>query len=115
MTYVAVRILEQWDNLLAYFIDFLSKQNTFMTTIKNTEHFKQILSALKDEMMQCYIAFAAQDLEGFLLQFQFEQPMIHLLYQGMCKLYNSILMKFVNKKSPKVFWKYKKPDTNLCN
>ena len=53
-------------------------------------------------MTQCYIAFvafAAQYFEGFLLQFQSEQPMIHLLYQGMCKLYNSILMKFVNEKS----------------
>ena len=101
MKYVAVQILEQWDNLLAYFNDFLLKQNTFETTIKNTEHFKRILSALKDEMTQCFIAFAAfaaQDLEGFLLQFQSAQPMIHLLYQGMCKLYNSTVMKFVNKK-----------------
>ena len=35
MKYVAVGILEQWDNLLAYFIDFLPKQNTFKSTIKN--------------------------------------------------------------------------------
>ena len=40
MKYVAVRILEQWDNLLAYFTDFLPKQNTFKSTIKNTECFK---------------------------------------------------------------------------
>ena len=91
MKYVAVRILEQWDNLLAYFIDFLPKQNTFKSTIKNTERFKRISSALKDEMTQCYIAFAAQDFQGFLLQFQSEQPMIHLLDHGMCKLYNSKL------------------------
>ena len=91
MKYVAVRILEQWDNLLAYFIDFLPKQNTFKSTIKNTERFKRISSALKDEMTQCYIAFSAQDFQGFLLQFQSEQPMIDLLYHGMCKLYNSKL------------------------
>ena len=48
--------------------------------------------------LKCYIAFAAQNFEGFLLQFQSEQPMIHLLYQGMCKLFNSILMKLFNKK-----------------
>ena len=34
MKYVAVRILKQCDNLLAYFIDFLPKQNTFKSTIK---------------------------------------------------------------------------------
>ena len=46
MKYVAVQILEQWDNHLAYFINFLPKQNTFKNTIKNTERFKRISSAL---------------------------------------------------------------------
>ena len=57
MKYVAVQILEQWDNHLVYFIDFLPKQNTFKSTIKNTECFKQISSALKDEIHTMLYSF----------------------------------------------------------
>ncbi|XP_065643869.1 uncharacterized protein LOC136075251 [Hydra vulgaris] len=98
MKYVAVRILEQWVNLKEYFLTFLPKQKNFNALFK-TDRYKRICEALRNDIQtQGYLgfcAFSAQDFEAFLVQFQTESPMIHMLYPGMCKLLNSLLQKFI--------------------
>ena len=44
------------------------------------------------------MCFVAQDFEAFLWRFQFEQPMIHLLYPSMVEMIRSIMTKFIKKK-----------------
>ena len=44
------------------------------------------------------MCFVAQDFEAFLRRFQFEQPMIHLLYPSMVEMIRSIMTKFIKKK-----------------
>ena len=44
------------------------------------------------------MCFVAQDFEAFLQRFQFEQPMIHLLYPSMVEMIRSIMTKFIKKK-----------------
>ena len=54
-----------------------------------------------DYSTRAYISFCAyvsQDFEGFLLPFQGESPMIHLLYPEMCKLLVNLMRKFIKNK-----------------
>ena len=44
------------------------------------------------------MCFVAQDFEAFFRRFQFEQPMIHLLYPSMVEMIRSIMTKFIKKK-----------------
>ena len=55
---------------------------------------------LKAPLTQQYLAFgtfASQDFETFLLKFQYEQPMIHMLYTSMEELLSNLMQKFVAK------------------
>ena len=98
MKYVALRIVEQWDNLTEYFLKFLPKQKNFKGTIMKTERYQRISESLKDTLNLCYTSFAINDFESFLLPFQSEEPMIHLLYPEMYKLLESLMTKFIRKK-----------------
>ena len=44
------------------------------------------------------MTFVAQDFEAFLRKFQYEQPMIHVLYPGMIEMIRTVMTKFVRKK-----------------
>ena len=93
-------MLEQWDNLNKYFLNFIPKQKTFKYTIKETKRYKHIVEMLKAPMTQrslAFCAFASQDFETFLLKFQYEQPMIHMLYTSMEELLSNLMQKFVAK------------------
>ena len=101
MKYVAVRILEQYDNIKEYFLKFLPKEKNFKYNIKHTERYKRIENALKDPLTEGYIAFcafSAGDFESFLLPFQINEPKIHLLYPAMCKLISNLMNKFIRKR-----------------
>ena len=47
MRYIALRIVEQWDNLTEYFLKFLPKQKNFKSTIMKTECYQWISESLK--------------------------------------------------------------------
>ena len=62
---------------------------------------QRIASALKDNSTVAYISFCAyvsQDFEAFLLPFQGEEPMIHLLYPEMINLLTKLMRTFIKKK-----------------
>ena len=101
LKFLAVRLLEQWENLIEYFFKFLPKQNDFKGTIKETIRYQRIIEVIQSDLAQHYLAFRAlfsQDFEEFLLKFQSEQPMIHSLYSSMEKLSFCSMQKFVAKK-----------------
>ena len=58
-------------------------------------------SILADPMWEVYLSFCAfttGDFKLFLLQFQNNQPTIHMLYDGMFNLLRNLMKKFIKKK-----------------
>ena len=101
MKYVGVWCLEQWQNLTRYFLQFLPRQPTFKSTVAGMNRYKRIRNLFQMNTTEAYISFmvfAIQDFEAFLCRFQFEQPMIHLLYLAIVELILKLMTKFVQKK-----------------
>ena len=100
MKYVSISLLEQHPNLKEYFLKFLPKTNQY-NELKKTERYQRIKSILASPMSEVYLAFCAfatGDFESFLLWFQNDQPMIHMLYDGMFNLLTNLMKKFIRKK-----------------
>ena len=98
MKYVALRVLEQWQNITNYFLEFLPRQKNFKREVEKTQRYNRVKAALKEPLMEAYVsfvAFLAHDFEEFLIPFQTVEPMIHLLYPALCRLMNALQMKFV--------------------
>ena len=101
LKFVLVRIIEQWENLRAYFLEFLPKQKIFKREIKTTHRYVNIKEVLEDPLSLAYLAFViliANEYESFLLSFQSQEPMIHLLYPGISRLLTNMLKNFVSKR-----------------
>ena len=102
MKYVLVRIIEEWPNLKEYFITFLPMQEEFKQTIKETKRYKQILEVFENEMTLPYLSFVTflpHRYEIYLLKFQSEEPLIHMLHLDMSSLLTDLMRNFANKKS----------------
>ena len=96
-----MRCLEQWQNLLEYFLKFLPTTPTFKASVTKTERYKRQKERFQCKTSEAYLSFmcfVAQDFEAFFRRFQFEQPMIHLLYPSMVEMIRSIMTKFIKKK-----------------
>ena len=66
-----------------------------------TESCKRLKERFQCNTSEAYLSFMwfiTQDFEAFLRRFQFEQPMIHLLYLSMVEMIWSIMTKFIKKK-----------------
>ena len=101
MKRVAVRIINQWENLCQYFLKFLATQKTFKQTVKKTIRYQSIKSALESDSTRIYLSFlvfAASLFEKILLTFQCEEPLIHLLLL-ICVNYTAIFFKSLSKRS----------------
>ena len=96
-----MRCLEQWQNLQEYFLKFLPTTPTFKASVMKTESCKRLKERFQCNTSEAYLSFMwfiTQDFEAFLRRFQFEQPMIHLLYLSMVEMIRSIMTKFIKKK-----------------
>ena len=80
---VVSSVIEQWENLRAYFLQFLPKKN-FKHEIKTTHCYVNIKEIL--------------EYESFLLPFQSQESMIPLLYHGISRLLTNMLKNFVSKR-----------------
>ena len=101
MKLVGVRCLEQSENLEYYFLTLLPKQDNFRSSVEKAERYKKIKEHFKNIITKAFLSFmifVAQDFEVFLRKFQYEQPMIHVLYPGMIEMIRTIMTKFVRKK-----------------
>ena len=99
-------MLEQWKNLTEYFLVFLPKQPNFKhkNGLKGNNRYQWIKEKLEDKSTQSYrsfIAFASQDFETFLVQFQADAPQIHQLYPQMENLIFNLQLKFI--KNDKIY------------
>ena len=92
--------MEQLENLKMYFLKTLPTQSAFKKKngVGSSERYKRIKSALEHELLlpiMCFIVFGAQSFKPFMLMFQKEEPMVHVLYPEMRKLVIEILGKFL--------------------
>ena len=81
--YVAFRVLERWKNLKDYFLNVLPKQERIKHTILKRKRYQSIRDALNDELIEScisFFAFVTQNFELFLLQFLFNESLIHILF-----------------------------------
>ena len=84
--FVLVRIIEQWTNLTEYFCKYIPKQKEFKSSIKDIKRYKNIIECLNDDLTLLYLSyvvFLANEYESFLLTFQTENPLNHMLSYGM--------------------------------
>lgn len=68
MKQVAVRVVEQWDNLTEYFLKFLPKQKDTFRKINENCKVPEMAEALEDSITSAYVsfcAFIAQDFKCF--------------------------------------------------
>ena len=71
------------------------------STLANTDPYTRISAALQDPLTEAYTSFCAYsttEFKYFILQFQSDEPRIHLLYFSMCKLVSNLQQKFIWKK-----------------
>ena len=100
MKYVSIYLLDQLLNLKEYFLKFLPNTDQ-RKELKKTERYQRMKSILADPMWEVYLSFCAfttGDFKLFLLQFQNNQPTIHMLYDGMFNLLRHLMKKFIKKK-----------------
>ena len=100
MKYVCIRLLEQLPNLKEYFLKFLPKIDQY-NKLKKTERYQRIKSILADPMSEVYLsfcAFATGDFKSFMLEFQNDQLMIHMLFDDMFNLLTNLMKTFIKKK-----------------
>ena len=98
MKLVGVRALEQLPNVKEYFLKFLPNQKGF----KTSERYERIVSQLKNPLIDPYLSFmifVSQDFEKFLKVFQYEQPMIHVLWLKIVEFLRSLMTKFIARKN----------------
>ena len=101
LKFVLVRTTEQWEDLRAYFLEFLPKQKKFKPEINTTHHYVSVKEVLEDPLSLAYLAFViliANEYESFLLPFQSQKPIIHLLYHGISRLLTNMSKNFVSKR-----------------
>jgi len=87
---VGARVLEQIDNLKEYFLTFLPKQKNF----KTSERYDRICKVLKRKYVEAFLGFmlfVCIDFEKFLKGFQYDQPMIHILWIKIAELCRGLM------------------------
>lgn len=96
---VLKRIIEQWDNLVEYFIKQLPREKQFEKEVGSTARYKYIAELLKKpDITKMYLMFTlniAEDLQVFLTKFQADEPLVHVLYPAYGDLLFTLMNKFV--------------------
>lgn len=108
---VLLRIIEQYENLIEYFLTSLPKEKNFKREISGTPRYQRIEKLLKSKLTlpyMSYIVYLASDFESFMIPFQTDAPMVHVLHPKMLALLKSMLRKFIDSK-------YLKEDDSIAN
>lgn len=91
----AKRLLEQWPALEQFFLRDIPKSGTpNKKKIVQTAQYKNILNQLKNSFMKAEISFVIESaaiFERFLLIFQKDEPLIHILFEEVTELTVTVL------------------------
>ena len=97
-----LRVLQQMDNIKLYFITVLPTKSGFngKKGVGSTERYQRIKKMLENELLlpcMSFVVFASLIFKPFVLLFQKEEPMVHLLYLQMKKLVQDLFIKYLDK------------------
>ena len=96
------KVLERWKVTKECFLEYLPKEKGFEKGAANNERYKRISTLFKREnAILVQIAFlidAAILFQNFLTAFQFEGPLIHILFKELKSLLKSIMLRFIDPK-----------------
>ena len=100
---VVARMLEQYDNVHAYFIAKLPTLPNFKgkSGVEATARYQRIKKNLNVPFLlpnMAFIVYATQIFQSFVLLFQAEELLIHILHKQMRKLVENLFRKFVDDK-----------------
>ena len=99
---VLEKVLERWEVSKEYFLEYLPKRKGFEKGAATNERYKRISTLFKREnVILVQIAFlidAAIPFQKFLTTFQFEGPLIHILFKELKSLLKSIMLRFIDPK-----------------
>ena len=90
---VCVQLLEQFESLKRFFLEFLPTTSTLKRIVKETDPYKRTVELTVP--YTSFDAFIANDFEHFLIKFQSLAPRIYLLYTEMVRLIKTVMSKFV--------------------
>ena len=79
----------------------LPKQKNFKKDIANTARYKRIVNILKSETslpFMEFVVYTTSEFRDFMLTFQTDAPMIHILHSKMMSLFKSTLHKLIDDK-----------------
>ena len=97
---IAVRVFEQFENLNEYFLVYLPKQSGFSgkNGVGSTERYQRIKSMLQNKLsppLMTFIVYVTTIYTPFVLLFQREEPLIHILHTQTKKLIADLLRNFL--------------------
>ena len=98
MKLVGVRVLKLLSTLKEYFLKFVPRQKSS----KFSPRYDRIVEHLTSPLTESYIAFmvfVSQDFEEYLRIFQYDQPIINMLWPKMIEVIRSLMSKFVSKRN----------------
>ncbi|CAF5217312.1 unnamed protein product, partial [Rotaria magnacalcarata] len=94
---VISRVLELWDPLNEYFLNFLPRIQK--SQLNKTEKYEKIKSNLTSNVVKIrlqFVLFLCKNIfDRFLTWFQQEEPLIHLLYRELSELFYLVLAQFL--------------------
>ena len=98
-----LRVMEQMDNLKLYFLTKLPTLAGFKGKkgVGSTERYQRIKKMLNNDLLlpcMSFVVYTSLIFKPFVLLFQKEEPMIHMLFPQMKKLLQDLLVKFVDQK-----------------
>ena len=98
---VCQRLIEQYETLRNYFINVLPKSSNSRATCM-LDRYKRIKAIIEDSSTLAYlnfIVYLSSCVTPFLTFFQKEDPLVHVLYDGLNGLVRSLMLKFLKTES----------------
>ena len=90
---------ERWDESKKYFMDYLPSQKDFSNSTERNKRYQQIKGEfLKEKFVLVQMAFVidvASPFTKFLLLFQSEEPLVHILFNEMKALLLTMMKRFL--------------------
>ena len=96
------KVLERWEVSKEYFLEYLPKQKGFEKGAANNERCKRISTLFKREnvilVQLAFLIDANIPFQKFLTTFQFEGPLIHILFKELKSFLKTIMLRFIDPK-----------------
>ena len=94
-----LRVKKRWEDARYYFLTFVKTKKEYKNSLPKNKKYARIEGSLKDEikvkLQMCYLIEVAPVFTDFLLIFQGEGPLIHMLYYRLQKMLQTLMLRFL--------------------